>query len=1221
MCSQTTKQVEDLLTLIDKNTHTADDILFSEVLKQLSLDNSEASLVRLGNFLTQSRAKGWYINAILNKTGGLNLLIGLAAYIGRYIAKQVDATPVWLNYDEATKIFAHHELPAEFFTSLVVDIQHFIVLPLGAISDYLSQHVTEQTDQTITVNALAEYAKTTIKKINSSQNRDEGDWCSLYLHHYHQGIPIPGGLAYKDRLNKLNLDGSMASIIAIDGLLDELSAELDNTEAGYVEFINHEPKGNFLLLLGFYLGTQIAKQAQSCIKWFNYDTAKDMLDDGFVHVFEHNQSFILLERIHFPLYPIVFKLFPFLTETNSGKGHQKTPQTCHAYAQQVIAHEQGYLTSYDRQAMQEALPKPIPITWQQAMSAAGFLAAMSADSAFDGHHLSPRKIVPNGADQSKSDKLTIIDGMFMENAIDSFYQDINLNQENQPFQVFCYDMYANLPTGRTDGIAIEIRCYGDNPLSLQLVQPYRHANKPEGFALYPVVTNQAHVPNSIHELVNEFYTAALDFKSPFNGDFWQRYYLPTHDIFASITETPVHAQDLPNTHNEVEHADLDIAQQTFQPLQAVVSDFLPMGNASHLSHYLTDFLHNKPLDDGLRFEKQLRACKLDFSMASLQRLDKFLVGLNAHFYKMNPDKAMDSIDELTKNASGKNLLCVIMVYVTEVVGRLLGQAPRWFVTDAFSDTGLFVNRHAFSSFFVLFNRQLDTLTLENALVFQPMQAIIGQLGGELVENMAQTTEQMATEQTERKTTIVQSVHALLAEANLLEANQLHTGFTIKQGHIDTPSAPIPPPPPLALPINISQQIDTLKPQQRHYLQIIAPYWLIEDKLVRQMQQLPTLYRKGRVVWGALIQANNLLFSPENPSSCPGEVLYDPTGRTEPSVLMDTAHQLFTLKTADITETDQQAYANHLKDERTRTLGMDCPNSISTLPLKMSSMYFWRVHLPNAMLSLSYFPILIHDDCDGAITLLPARFWSKDFYQRWLDSAQQEHGDNFDILPSILAKEQSGDHPFVNVTEDVIENTYPNLSELFPNHQTEPSALSIQGDKHKKDNASHQDANTLFMHAMHVIKNPKKHDDAQFLQAFADLEQAAQQNHIRAKRELGWLYLCGIADDANADSNNPNTDPNTDKREAGFAMLLQAAHANDAKAQMLMASLHLQDGDGQHAEEGYEWLIKAADNGDKDAQEMLDAILAQDKPKTSWFTWGFLIFMVLSILGIVFLATA
>ncbi|HQV22122.1 MAG TPA: hypothetical protein PLJ88_03435, partial [Agitococcus sp.] len=148
-------------------------------------------------------------------------------------------------------------------------------------------------------------------------------------------------------------------------------------------------------------------------------------------------------------------------------------------------------------------------------------------------------------------------------------------------------------------------------------------------------------------------------------------------------------------------------------------------------------------------------------------------------------------------------------------------------------------------------------------------------------------------------------------------------------------------------IKIADCIQQLPIKYRPYLQI-HPDWLTEeDELYRQIKAMPSLYKKGKVVWGALIQANKLMFDINEPTAnCPGEVIFDPTGQTDVDTLRQMAHQLFLLKNSTPTEPDQQAYAQHLKNERTRVFNMLFPQSIAPLNLRMSTTWFWRLHLPN-----------------------------------------------------------------------------------------------------------------------------------------------------------------------------------------------------------------------------------------------------------------------------------
>lgn len=194
-------------------------------------------------------------------------------------------------------------------------------------------------------------------------------------------------------------------------------------------------------------------------------------------------------------------------------------------------------------------------------------------------------------------------------------------------------------------------------------------------------------------------------------------------------------------------------------------------------------------------------------------------------------------------------------------------------------------------------------------------------------------------------------------------------------------------------IHISRKLDELPASLRHYLQVVPPDWLKQDILYKQILAMPMLLRHGRVVWAALVQANSLMFQPRE-ENCPGEIVYDPTGTTEPGILLEMAQQLYQLKGTTPTQPDQLEYAHNLTGEMGRLFAHPFPQSLAATPLCISSIWFWRPHLPNGMLSLAYFPILLCDDeaFAGQVMPLPALFWPAALQQQWLqhDIAHQDY---------------------------------------------------------------------------------------------------------------------------------------------------------------------------------------------------------------------------------------
>lgn len=229
-------------------------------------------------------------------------------------------------------------------------------------------------------------------------------------------------------------------------------------------------------------------------------------------------------------------------------------------------------------------------------------------------------------------------------------------------------------------------------------------------------------------------------------------------------------------------------------------------------------------------------------------------------------------------------------------------------------------------------------------------------------------------------------------------------------------------------IDISSKLDELPASMRHYLQVIAPHWLHHDLLYQQILAMPMLYRHGRVVWAALVQANSLMFQ-SRPENCPGEVVYDPSGKTELTTLLEMAQKLYRLKNTTPVQPDQRAYAENLTGEMSRLFAHTFPQSLAPLPLKISGLWFWRPHLPNGMLSLTYFPILLCDDeaFAGQVMPLPSLFWPETLQQYWL---QHDMSDEDYTQPATLTRLPK------------LDEAVPPLSYLFKGAYSSPKQIRL-----------------------------------------------------------------------------------------------------------------------------------------------------------------------------------
>lgn len=213
-----------------------------------------------------------------------------------------------------------------------------------------------------------------------------------------------------------------------------------------------------------------------------------------------------------------------------------------------------------------------------------------------------------------------------------------------------------------------------------------------------------------------------------------------------------------------------------------------------------------------------------------------------------------------------------------------------------------------------------------------------------------------------------------------------------------------------------------------------PYFIKKDgtdPLFNQYLNLENLYKEGRVVWAAVVQANHSMFLPRDSKKYTslGEIVYDPYGRTHIGKLIKLAEMLVNLKNAPPDKLDQLSHHNRLNNGKECVFGADYPKSLSRLPIKVSSLVIYRKHLPNGLLSQSFFPILISDKCEGIATILPSRFWPKEFVSAWLDAAREKHnGNDYDLMPEFI-KNESESFTSCNSSTDL----YPKLTEFYPDH--------------------------------------------------------------------------------------------------------------------------------------------------------------------------------------------
>lgn len=144
-------------------------------------------------------------------------------------------------------------------------------------------------------------------------------------------------------------------------------------------------------------------------------------------------------------------------------------------------------------------------------------------------------------------------------------------------------------------------------------------------------------------------------------------------------------------------------------------------------------------------------------------------------------------------------------------------------------------------------------------------------------------------------------------------------------------------------------------------------------------------RNGNVVWGALVQANEVLYKPGTLDTA-ALVLYseDPYFDERPHELRQAASQLSALK------------GTTPEDEALRPLVAAMTAENDSIQHQQLPRHFWhdrqiaatflfvvRQHLPEGYLVNALFPILVAPKLSPAALVLPSAYWPDDFLEYWV----------------------------------------------------------------------------------------------------------------------------------------------------------------------------------------------------------------------------------------------
>ncbi len=363
-------------------------------------------------------------------------------------------------------------------------------------------------------------------------------------------------------------------------------------------------------------------------------------------------------------------------------------------------------------------------------------------------------------------------------------------------------------------------------------------------------------------------------------------------------------------------------------------------------NYLSAWENNLPIAGGIAWEAQLRKCKLDYSWASVQRIDLFLDALKK---QVKPTE-----QQILQRQDTKNLFRLLAYYLAEVRERVI-QVP------------------------------VDWISLEQAIARRPDLAKLGP--GFVTSLIADQG-------------VLYAPLAAIWEKLFNENNQLSVALAAAED-IDVPEDLAKPWAKLGpqnwLPDFYQRfQAASISPAHRRWIEAPSLYDIHQDDDLHKISPaISDLLQHGRVVWGALIQANSGLFKPDRMMRAPGEVLYDPEGKLGLADLVELRNKLCELKHQPQTDTDLQFYTQHLLAETSRVFGWKTPPSFNAYPLQASTMMFFsEINFPGFCLALSFFPILVCDQHPGIVMISPWQLWPDDIFEEWCAAVKRDYPNAF-----------------------------------------------------------------------------------------------------------------------------------------------------------------------------------------------------------------------------------
>jgi hypothetical protein len=320
------------------------------------------------------------------------------------------------------------------------------------------------------------------------------DRAALYLKLFSDGGEFPGGLAFRTALKQSRLDYSIESLERIDHLLDEIRGRFKLEQDRFLENTSNQ---TFLYLVAFYVGNVVARVSKLPVRWLVYADLIALYPLAKAEFPESFATSVSCELggggLFLPLVSVVRRIF----EPESGSGVRESAGRFIVNQDAMLAFRQPLKYSFS-----STPPALQPLV--SAMYLAGLVSVLMVAAAAVGGLVPMFGTLFNG-----ESVLTKMEYGSVEEAVKTGLERLKTNPDGAQQQVFAYDGFVRLASGRTEAVVVEVRANSTPPFLASLVVPYRVASHADGFAVYRIKLMSSNADDELQTLLMDHFYAGV----------------------------------------------------------------------------------------------------------------------------------------------------------------------------------------------------------------------------------------------------------------------------------------------------------------------------------------------------------------------------------------------------------------------------------------------------------------------------------------------------------------------------------------------------------------------------------------------------------------------------------------------------------------------------------------------------------------------------------------